>query len=60
MKPDQNKQVTTTKKKGNVIINPKKEDLMSESLRKIIQSEVDSLRESAKKKAQAYQGGESR
>ena len=51
MKPDQNKQVTTTKKKGNVIINPKKEDLMSESLRKIIQSEVDSLRESAKKKA---------
>ncbi len=51
MKPDQNKQVTTTKKKGNVIINPKKEDLMSESLRKLIQSEVDSLRESAKKKA---------
>ena len=51
MKPDQNKEVTTTKKKGNVIINPKKEDLMSESLRKKIQSEVEALRESAKKKA---------
>ena len=43
--------VTTTKKKGNVIINPKKEDLMSESLRKIVRSEVESLKESAKKKA---------
>jgi hypothetical protein len=43
--------VTTTQKKGNVIINPKKEDLMSESLRKIVRSEVDTLRESAKKKA---------
>ena len=51
MKPDQNKEVTTTKKKGNVIINPKKEDLMSESLRKKIQSEVEALRESTKKKA---------
>ena len=50
MKPDQNKQVTTTSKKGNVIINPKKEDLMSESLRKIVRSEVEGLRESAKKK----------
>ena len=50
MKPDQNKEVTTTKKKGNVIINPKKEDLMSESLRKQIRSEVEALRESAKKK----------
>ena len=43
--------VTTTKKKGNVIINPKKEDLMSESLRRIVRSEVESLKESAKKKA---------
>ena len=52
MKTDQVKQnITTTQKKGNVIINPKKEDLMSESLRKIVSSEVDSLRESAKKKA---------
>lgn len=52
MKTDQVKQnITTTQKKGNVIINPKKEDLMSESLRKIVRSEVDSLRESAKKKA---------
>jgi len=51
MKPDQNKEVTTTKKKGNVIINPKKEDLMSESLRKLVRSEVEGLRESAKKKA---------
>jgi len=51
MKPDQNKEVTTTKKKGNVTINPKKEDLMSESLRKLIQSEVEGLRESAKKKS---------
>ena len=52
MKTDQVKQnITTTQKKGNVIINPKKEDLMSESLRKIVRSEVDTLRESAKKKA---------
>lgn len=51
MKPDSNNEVTQTKKKGNVIINPKKEDLMSESLRKIVRSEVEALRESAKKKA---------
>lgn len=52
MKDSQVKQnITTTQKKGNVIINPKKEDLMSESLRKIVRSEVDTLRESAKKKA---------
>jgi hypothetical protein len=52
MKDSQVKQnITTTQKKGNVIINPKKEDLMSESLRKIVRSEVESLRESAKKKA---------
>jgi len=51
MKPDTNKEVTQTKKKGNVIINPKKEDLMSESLRKIVRSEVEALRESAKKKS---------
>jgi hypothetical protein len=52
MKTDQVKQnITTTQKKGNVIINPKKEDLMSESLRKIVRTEVESLRESAKKKA---------
>lgn len=50
MKPDQNKAVTQTKKKGPVIINPKKEDLMSESLRKQVHANLDTLREAAKKK----------
>jgi hypothetical protein len=40
-----------TTKKGNVTINPKKEDLMSENLRKRIQSSVEDLKEAAKKKA---------
>lgn len=51
MKPDQDNRVTATKRKGNVTINPKKEDLMSESLRSKIKSSVDELKEAAKKKA---------
>ena len=39
-----------TTKKGNVTINPKKEDLMSENLRSRILSNVESLKEAAKKK----------
>ena len=39
-----------TTKKGNVTINPKKEDLMSENLRSRIQSSVEALKEAAKKK----------
>jgi hypothetical protein len=44
-----------TTKKGNVTINPKKEDLMSENLRKRIQSSVEDLKEAAKKKAKEKQ-----
>jgi len=51
MKPQGERSYLKTSKKGNVIINPKKEDLMSESLRKHIQSAVGDLREAAKKKA---------
>ena len=51
MKPDSNKEVTQTKKVGKVTINPKKEDLMSESIRNRIQGNIESLREDAKKKA---------
>jgi len=40
-----------TSKKGNVIINPKKEDLMSENLRKRLQGSVADLKEAAKKKS---------
>ena len=52
MKPQGNgeRSYLKTSKKGNVTINPKKEDLMSESLRKHIQSAVGDLREAAKKK----------
>jgi hypothetical protein len=50
MKPDKDPRVTTTKRKGNVTINPKKEDLMTESLRRRLQYSVDELKESAKKK----------
>jgi hypothetical protein len=39
-----------TTKKGNVTINPKKEDLMSENLRSKILSNVEALKEAAKKK----------
>ena len=39
-----------TTKKGNVTINPKKEDLMSENLRSRILSNVEALKEAAKKK----------
>ena len=39
-----------TTKKGNVTINPKKEDLMSQNLRSRILSNVESLKEAAKKK----------
>ena len=53
MKPQGNgeRSYLKTSKKGNVTINPKKEDLMSESLRKHIQSAVGDLREAAKKKS---------
>ena len=44
-----------TTKKGNVTINPKKEDLMSENLRSRILSNVESLKEAAKEKRQAHQ-----
>lgn len=50
MKPDNDPRVSTTKRKGNVTINPKKEDLMTESLRRRLQYSVDELKESAKKK----------
>ena len=50
-KPNGERNYLPTKKKGNVTINPKKEDLMQENLRRRIQSSVDELRESAKKKA---------
>lgn len=51
MKPQGERSYLKTSKKGNVTINPKKEDLMSEALRKRIQSNVDDLVEAAKKKA---------
>ena len=51
MKPVGHKESSLkTTKKGNVTINPKKEDLMSEHLRSRIQSNVESLKEAAKKK----------
>ena len=51
MKPVGHKESSLkTTKKGNVTINPKKEDLMSEHLRSRIQSSVESLKEAAKKK----------
>lgn len=50
-KPNGERNYLPTKKKGNVTINPKKEDLMQENLRRRIKSSVDELRESAKKKA---------
>jgi len=53
MKPVGNSERSSlkTKKKGNVTINPKKEDLMSEMYRSRIQSSVEALKEAAKKKA---------
>ena len=50
MKPTGQRSYLPTKKKGNVTINPKKEDLMSENLRSRILSNVESLKEAAKKK----------
>lgn len=50
MKPQGEKSYLKTTKKGNVTINPKKEELMSEHLRKRIQTSVEDLREAAKKK----------
>tara|TARA_B100000902_G_scaffold169025_1_gene163597 strand:- start:669 stop:1058 length:390 start_codon:yes stop_codon:yes gene_type:complete len=51
MKPVGHKESSLkTTKKGNVTINPKKEDLMSEHLRSKILSNVESLKEAAKKK----------
>ena len=51
MKPVGHKESSLkTTKKGNVTINPKKEDLMSENLRSRIQSSVEALKEAAKKK----------
>lgn len=53
MKPQGNqgeKSYLKTSKKGNVTINPKKEDLMSEMYRSRIQSSVEALKEAAKKK----------
>ena len=50
MTPQGEKSYLKTTKKGNVTINPRKEDLMSESLRRIIQSNLSDLREAAKKK----------
>tara|TARA_B100000073_G_scaffold3848_1_gene3107 strand:+ start:133 stop:513 length:381 start_codon:yes stop_codon:yes gene_type:complete len=51
MKPTGQRSYLPTKKKGNVTINPKKEDLMSENLRRQIQSSIESLKEASKKKA---------
>lgn len=42
---------TPSKKKGNVILNPKKEDLMKESLRRKINGQLEGLKEAAKKKS---------
>lgn len=42
---------TPSKKKGNVILNPKKEDLMKESLRRKVNGQLEGLKEAAKKKA---------
>ena len=51
MKPIGHKESSLkTTKKGNVTINPKKEDLMSEQLRSRILSSVEALKEAAKKK----------
>lgn len=51
MKPQGETSYLKTSKKGNVTINPRKEDLMSEALRKRIHSSLDELKEAAKKKA---------
>ena len=45
MTPQGEKSYLKTTKKGNVTINPRKEDLMSESLRKLIQSNLADLKE---------------
>ena len=37
-------------KKTTVIVNPKKDDLIKEDIKRLLRSEVDSLREAAKKK----------
>tara|TARA_Y100001938_G_C7988174_1_gene378013 strand:+ start:269 stop:649 length:381 start_codon:yes stop_codon:yes gene_type:complete len=51
MKPVGHKESSLkTTKKGNVTINPKKEDLMSEHLRSRLKSSVEALKEAAKKK----------
>jgi hypothetical protein len=51
MKPIGHKETSLkTTKKGNVTINPRKEDLMSEHLRSRILSSVEALKEAAKKK----------
>lgn len=51
MKPVGHKESSLkTTKKGNVTINPKKEDLMSEHLRSRVLSSVEALKEAAKKK----------
>lgn len=50
MRPEGEKSYLKTTKKGNVTINPRKEDLMSESLRRRIQSNLSDLKEAAKKK----------
>jgi hypothetical protein len=50
MTPNGEKSYLKTTKKGNVTINPRKEDLMSESLRRRIQSNLSDLKEAAKKK----------
>jgi len=51
MKPVGHKESSLkTTKKGNVTINPKKEDLMSEHLRSKLLSSVEALKEAAKKK----------
>ena len=41
MKPDTDKRVTTTVKKGGVTINPKKEDLMQE--KKLDEKKLDAV-----------------
>jgi|ETNmetMinimDraft_4_1059912.scaffolds.fasta_scaffold02118_3 hypothetical protein len=50
MKPGHKESSLKTTKKGNVTINPKKEDLMSEHLRSRVLSSVEALKEAAKKK----------
>jgi len=50
MIPQGEKSYLKTTKKGNVTINPRKEDLMSESFRRLIQNNLLDLKEAAKKK----------